>query len=157
MKRWKAITQKLRLLGRQEAGVQLAEIAIALPILLVLFAAVAEFGRFFYTDLTLGKATRAGARYLSTKQLTADEINSAKSLMICGDPSVNSVCDNPVVPGLTPAMVKVTPTSGIPNTVTVEIENYQFEPIFDLGALAHNDLSLRVNITPATTMKYLLN
>lgn len=157
MKRWKAITQKLRLLGRQEAGVQLAEIAIALPILLVLFAAVAEFGRFFYTDLTLGKATRAGARYLSTKQLTADEINNAKSLMICGDPSVNSVCDNPVVTGLKPDMVKVTPTSGIPNNVTVEIENYKFEPIFDLGALAHNDLSLRVNIRPATTMKYLLN
>jgi Flp pilus assembly protein TadG len=157
MKRWKAITHKLRLLGRQEAGVQLAEIAIALPILLVLFAAVAEFGRFFYTDLTLGKATRAGARYLSTKQLTVDEINNAKSMVICGDPSVNSVCDNPVVTGLTPAMIKVTPTSGIPNTITVEIENYQFEPIFDLGALANNDLSLRVNITPATTMKYLLN
>jgi Flp pilus assembly protein TadG len=157
MKRWKAITNKLRLLARQEVGVQLAEIAIALPVLLVLFAAVAEFGRFFYTDLTLGKATRAGARYLSTKQLTVDEINNAKSLVICGDPSVNSICANPVVTGLTPDMVKVTPTSGIPNTVTVEIENYQFEPIFDLGALAHNDLSLRVNITPATTMKYLLN
>lgn len=157
MKRWKSIARTLRLLARQEAGVQLAEIAIVLPIMLVLFAAVAEFGRFFYIDLTLGKATRAGARYLSNKQLTADEINNAKSLVICGDPAVNSTCDNPVVAGLTPDMVKVTPTSGIPNTVTVEIENYQFEPIFDLGALANSDLSLRVNISPATTMKYLLN
>ena len=157
MKRWKAITQKLRLLGRQEAGVQLAEVAIALPVLLVLFAAVAEFGRFFYTDLTLGKATRAGARYLTTKQLTVDEINKAKSLVICGDPLVASVCDNPTVTGLTPEMVNITPTSGIPNSVTVEIVGYQFEPFFDIGALAHQDLSLRLNITPATTMKYLLN
>lgn len=157
MKRWTAITHKLRLLARREAGSQLAEIAIVLPIMLVLFAGVAEFGRFFYIDLTLGKATRAGARYLSTKQLTVDEINNAKSLMICGDPAVKSVCDNPVVAGLTPTMVKVTPTSGIPNTVTVEIENYQFEPMFDLGALANEDFSLRVNISPATTMKYLLN
>ncbi len=156
MKRWNAIA-KLRLLARQEAGVQLAEIAIVLPVMLVMFAAVAEFGRFFYTDVTLGKATRAGARYLTTKQLTATEIDNAKSLMICGDPAVNSICANPIVPGLTPAKVKVTPTSGIPNTVTVEIENYQFEPMFDLGALAHKDLSLRVNISPATTMKYLLN
>jgi Flp pilus assembly protein TadG len=157
MKTWTAITRLLKSLGRDEAGVQLVELAIVLPLILVMFAAVAEFGRFFYTDLTLGKATRAGARYLSTKQLTADEINNAKSLMICGDPAVNSICDKPVVAGLTPGMVKVTPASGIPNTVTVEIENYEFEPLFDLGVLAHDDLSLKVNISPATTMKYLLN
>ena len=157
MKRWTAITRTLKSLGREEAGVQLVELAIVLPIILVMFAAVAEFGRFFYTDLTLGKATRAGARYLSTKQLNADEIGYAKSLMICGDPAVDSVCDKPVVTGLKANMIKITPTSGIPNTVTVEIENYEFEPLFDLGALAHDDLSLKVNISPATTMKYLLN
>lgn len=157
MKRGTQIIHKLRCVGRQELGSQLAEVAIALPVMLVLFGVVAEFGRFFYTDLTLGKATRAGARYLSTKQLSVDEINKAKSLVICGDASVNSICDKPVVVGLTPAMVKVTPTSGIPETVTVEIENYEYEPLFDVGALAHNDLSLRVDISPATTMKYLLN
>ncbi len=157
MRRWTPIIHKLRLLGRQEIGSQLVEIAIALPVLLVLFAAVAEFGRFFYTDLTLGKATRAGARYLSNKQLTVDEINKAKSLVICGDPAVNSVCDDPVADGLLPAMVKVTPESGIPEQITVEIENYEFKPLFDIGALAHSDLSLKTNISPATTMKYLLN
>jgi Flp pilus assembly protein TadG len=156
MKRW-ALIQKLKFVGSQERGSQLAEIAIALPVMLVLFGAVAEFGRFFYTDLTLGKATRAGARYLSTKPLTVDEINNAKSLVICGDPTVNSICDKPVVVGLTPAMVKVTPASGIPEIVTVEIQDYPYEPLFDVGALAHSDLSLRVNISPATTMKYLLN
>lgn len=157
MKRWTDITRWLKSFGREEAGVQLVELAIVLPLILVMFAAVAEFGRFFYTDLTLGKATRAGARYLSTKQLNADEINNAKSLMICGDPAVDSVCDKPVVVGLKSNMIKITPTSGIPNTVTVEIENYEFQPLFDLGALAHDDLSLKVNISPATTMKYLLN
>jgi Flp pilus assembly protein TadG len=157
MKRWTAIAHRLRSLARLESGVQLAEIAIVLPLMLVLFAAVAEFGRFFYINVTLGKATRAGARYLSTKELSPAEIDNAKSLVICGDPAVNSVCDNPIVSGLTPAMVKVTPTSGIPNTLTVEIENYQFQPIFNIGALAHSDLSLQVNISPATTMKYLLN
>ena len=151
------LIRKLRLLAGQDAGTQLAEIAIVLPVMLVLFAAVAEFGRFFYTDITLGKATRAGARYLSTKQLTTAEINNAKSLVICGDPAANSTCDTPVVSGLTPAMVKITPTGGIPNTVTVEIQNYQFQPIFNPGAYLSNDLSLEVNISPATTMKYLLN
>lgn len=157
MKTWTRITHRLKLLGRRERGSQLVEIAIAIPVLLVLFAAVAEFGRFFYTDLTLGKATRAGARYLSDKQLTATEIDRAKSLVICGDPGVNSICAKKVVPGLMPAMVKVTPTSGIPEEITVEIEDYEFEPLFDIGALAHSDLSLRTNISPATRMKYLLN
>lgn len=157
MKRWARIIQKLKFVVSQDMGSQLAEVAIALPVMLVLFGAVAEFGRFFYTDLTLGKATRAGARYLSTKPLTVDEINNAKSLVICGDPTVNSICDKPIVVGLTPAMVKVTPASGIPEMVTVEIQDYPYEPLFDVGALAHSDLSLRVNISPATTMKYLLN
>ncbi|MGI8566194.1 MAG: TadE/TadG family type IV pilus assembly protein, partial [Pyrinomonadaceae bacterium] len=33
----------------RENGTQLAELAIVLPIILVLFGATAEFGRFFYT------------------------------------------------------------------------------------------------------------
>jgi hypothetical protein len=157
MKRWTAIICKLKLFGRHDSGSQLVEIAIALPVMLVLFAAVAEFGRFFYTDLTLGKATRAGARYLSTRPLNVDEIKKAKSLVICGDETVDSVCDDPVVTGLTPSMVVITPESGIPEQVTVEIEGYEFKPLFDLGAMANNDLSLKVDIKPATTMKYLLN
>ncbi len=157
MKKWKAAIHKLELLVRHDVGSQLVEVAIALPVMLVLFGAVAEFGRFFYTDLTLGKATRAGARYLTAKPLNPVEINKAKSLVICGDPNVNSICDKPVVAGLTPEMVNITPTTGIPETVTVGIQDYEYKPLFDVGALAHNDLSLKVDISPSTTMKYLLN
>jgi Flp pilus assembly protein TadG len=51
---------------RSERGTQLVELALVLPVLLALFAATAEFGRYFYNYATLAKATRAGARYLAT-------------------------------------------------------------------------------------------
>ena len=33
---------------RDEQGVQLVELAIVIPIMLLLFAGIAEFGRYFY-------------------------------------------------------------------------------------------------------------
>jgi hypothetical protein len=45
----------------------------------------------------------------------------------------------------------------IPEKVTVNIVNYQHDPIFDLGALVNNDsLSLAIDVTPSVTMRYLL-
>ena len=58
-RRWR----RLNWLGRfrrDEQGVQLVEIAIVIPILLMLFAAVAEFGLYFYEYTTMSKAARVG-------------------------------------------------------------------------------------------------
>ena len=52
---------------RDDRGVQLVELAIVLPILLLLFAGVAEFGRYFYEYSTAAKSARLGARYLAEK------------------------------------------------------------------------------------------
>jgi hypothetical protein len=51
-----------------ERGVQLVEVAIVIPITLMLFAAVGEFGRYFYEYTTLAKAERAGARQIGCWQ-----------------------------------------------------------------------------------------
>jgi len=56
---------------RDESGVQLLEAAIVIPILLVLFGAVAEFGRYFYEYTTAAKAARVGARYLASKSVNS--------------------------------------------------------------------------------------
>ena len=50
-------------LRREERGTQLVELAIVIPLMLMLVGATAEFGRFFYTYSTLAKAARAGVRY----------------------------------------------------------------------------------------------
>jgi Flp pilus assembly protein TadG len=45
--------QWLNRFRRDEQGIQLLETAIVIPILLVMFAGVAEFGRYFYEYNTL--------------------------------------------------------------------------------------------------------
>ncbi|MDT5295965.1 MAG: hypothetical protein QOJ76_2845 [Acidobacteriota bacterium] len=143
--------------GREERGTQLVELAIVLPLLVVLFASVAEFGRYLYTYTTLAKATRSGARYLATAQDTADEDARTKNLVVYGNFGGTG---DPLLDGLTTGNVSVTrqaatPTSG--GTVKVKIDGYVFRPLFDLGALTgRKDFSLRVSVAPATTMRYLL-
>lgn len=147
-----------RLVGRfarSERGTQLVELAIVLPILLMLLAASAEFGRFFYTYQTLAKATRTGARYLMTETAAGTMDAKAKNLVVYGNQSGTGT---PVISGLSSGNIRVTRTGGsnaFPERVTVRIENYTYQPYFDLGKLIGSPtLSLRVNVSPSTTMRY---
>jgi len=136
----------------------LVEAAIVIPIFLILFAATAEFGRFFYEYTTLAKATRVGSRYISTNLLSDEEKIAAQNLVVYGTPTAG---DTPVLPGLETTHVVITPNAGsgvIPDTVTVEIVGYTYEPIFDLGMLTGiDDLSLNIDVSPSVTMRYLLD
>jgi hypothetical protein len=136
---------------------QLVEAAIVIPIFLLLFAATAEFGRFFYEYTTLAKAARSGSRYVSTNLLSIQEKNAAKNLVVYGS---TMATDTPILPGLEPAHVIITPNAGsgvIPETVTIQIVGYTYEPIFDLGLFTGvDDLSLNVDVSPSVTMRYLL-
>ena len=62
MKAHSKLMRRLSSFLRGERGTQLVELAIVLPLFVLMFAAIAEFGRFFYTYTTLAKATRVGAR-----------------------------------------------------------------------------------------------
>jgi Flp pilus assembly protein TadG len=144
---------------RDEHGVQLLELAIVLPILFVLFGAVAEFGRYFYEYTTAAKAARVGARYLADKSVTSGQnhIGPAKSLVVYGN--TNSA-GSPVLTGLDVSNVDVQYTgvvSGVPDTVTVSIINYKHQPVFDLGKLLNvTSLRLDVDVKPSVTMRFLL-
>ncbi len=158
MKRmWTKRRRGLSRFARGERGTQLVELAIVLPILLVLFGATAEFGRYFYTYVTLAKATRNGARYLATAAVKNSEDTRAKNLVIYGDPTG---AGTPILAGLTPGQIKISRSGGVPvlpETVTVEIDGYVFQPLFDLGKLTGNEaLSLNIEVRPSTTMRYLL-
>lgn len=79
-------------LARRDKGSATVELALVFPILLLLFVGTAELGRLFYTYTTLAKATKTGARYLSTAiDLTSsdeDKVTACKlkaqSLVVCG-------------------------------------------------------------------------
>ena len=153
-------TKQRGLIGRfvrEDKGTQLIELAIILPVMLMMMAATAEFGRFFYTYTTLAKATRAGARYLATSAVKSTEDTRARNLIVYGDTTGEG---NAVVSGLTEQNVRIVRTGGVPvlpETVTVEIDSYTYTPIFDLGKITgQKNLSLNIEVSPSTTMRYLL-
>jgi len=145
---------------RDEKGVQLIETAIVVPIMLVLFAGVAEFGSFFYEYTTLSKASRVGARYLASKCRNSETINYgtiAKNIVVYGNPGGTG---DAILEGLSVDNIEITylgGSTGVPHTVTVGIVGYPHEPIFDLGGLLNNDdFSLAIDVKPSATMRYLL-
>ena len=154
-------SRRLLWLGRfrsDERGVQLLETAIVIPILLVLFGAVAEFGRYFYEYTTVAKAARVGARYLASKSVsTGNHVAEAKNLVVYGNIAGTGT---PVLPGLTAANVDVQyigGTAGVPDLVKVSIISYQHQSIIDLGKMLNNNsLSTNVDVKPSVTMHFLL-
>ncbi len=152
--------QWLNRFRRDERGVQLVELAIVLPILCLLFGAVAEFGRYFYEYTTVAKGARTGARYLVSKSITSNVTNweaNAKNIVVYGNTAGTG---DPILPGLSTANVDVQyqgGTAAIPETITVSIINYQHQPLFDIGALLKTPaLSMEVDVKPSVTMRYLL-
>jgi hypothetical protein len=155
------IFQKLHRFIRHDKGAALAELAIMLPFLLLLVAAISEFGRFFQTYTTLAKSTRAAARYLSNHPFDGAQ-GQARSLAVCGQLSCTG--QNPLAPGLSDDNICIESTGTAPNyeTVTVSIGGscataYNFRPVFDIGALLNTNFIFRPAIRPSTTMYYMLN
>ena len=141
---------------RDERGSQLVELAIVIPILLVLLGATAEFGRFFHTYTTLLKGTRAAARSL-VSQPPGEGTVAARNLVVYGNTAGTGT---PIASGLTTANIKITPSAngaGLTQTQTVEIENFTYVPLFDLGKLTKSStLSLSVNVGAKSTMRQLV-
>lgn len=145
---------------RREKGSQIVELAIALPIMLILLAGATEFARFFYTYATLTNAVRAGARHACKWKV--DEpwtFPETSKLVVYGDYSDTS--QGPILPGLTTSNVVITangPSENNIDSVTVKIVNYKYQPLFDLGKLTGiPSLSLNININASATMHQLFN
>jgi len=147
----------LNRLFKNEGGTQLVELAIVVPIFLVLFGATAEFGRYFYEYTTLAKASRAGARYLATSYGNSTEDTKAKNIVVYGNAAGNG---SPILSGLTAGNVVISRQGGVgclPQTVKVQITNFKHVPIFDLGKLTKiSGLSTNVDVKPSVTMRFLL-
>ncbi|HEU4594461.1 MAG TPA: TadE/TadG family type IV pilus assembly protein [Pyrinomonadaceae bacterium] len=153
MRRTKALPSGLRRFARCERGTQLVELAIVLPVMLVLFGATAEFGRFFYTYTTLSKATRSATRYLTVEPLGGSD-EQAANLVVYGNTAGTG---DPLVAGLTTDHVDITRNGGsssMPEFITVSIEGFTYQPLFDLGALVGSEsISLNIDVSPSTTMR----
>jgi hypothetical protein len=151
---------RVRRFLKKERGTQILELAIALPVMLIMLAAVGEFGRFFYTYSALDNAVRAGARHACKWERNASwTFNETSNLVVYGDYSDTS--NGPILPGLSTTNVVVQPNGPSVNnidSVTVKIVNYRYTPLFDLGALIGvPSLSLNIPMNASATMHQLYN
>jgi Flp pilus assembly protein TadG len=152
------LLKKICFLRRNDEGVQLVELAIVLPVLLLLFGAAAEFGRYYYEYTTLAKANRAAARYLVTARTDGTDDLAAKNLVVYGNVAGTG---NKVLSRLDVANVKITRTPAntcVPTTITVEIINFSHSSILKLDTLTKNSsASLDLPVKPSVTMRYLIS
>jgi Flp pilus assembly protein TadG len=112
-------------------GAALVELALILPMLLLLTFITTEFGRAIYQYNTITKSVRDAARYLSM-YAPGTHIAEAQNLIVYGS---TAATDAPLVLGLSTANVAapVWSTMGmnpVINTVTVRVTNYCFRPLF---------------------------
>ncbi len=154
------IKKGLRFL-RTEGGTQTIEFAFVFPCLILLFAGTTELGRLFYTYNSLAKATRAGARYLSSVSNVSTSTAASKNVVLCGNPAGCGGQNQPsiILPNLSATNVVVTPPAttgtGI-KYVTVSISNYSYSPVvFNLSAMTGGNFTIPINVS--TTMRYMHN
>lgn len=148
--------------SHHERGLQIVEMAMVMPIFMLLMAGIVELSWYFYTYSTLSRATRAGAAYIYSKPFDSAEILKAKYLVLCGDMTNCNSPKKPMVDGLTLSNIDVSLAGTAPNrTVTVKIINYSFSSggVFDLQNLGQN-LTWNTSVTKinaATTLRYIGN
>lgn len=159
---WREFLRKIRCFRRNESGVQLVEVTIVLPIFLMLFAAVAEFGRYFYEYTTLAKSSRTAVRFLVTARTNGADDSTAANLVVYGNTTGSG---DPLLTGLDPLNVKITRRDadgnemeggGVPATVTIEIINFKHTSLLKLGELTNSSATAEVDVRPSVTMRYLL-
>jgi len=115
---------------RSQRGVAVVELALVIPMLVLLMLIVTELGRAVMQYNTLAKSVRDGARYL-TMQLPGTKLTEARNLVVYGNTAGTG---SPLVAGLTGAHVP-NPTwqtaGALPeiNTVTIRVSGFSFSPM----------------------------
>ncbi len=106
-------------LRRRERGSAIVELALVITMLMILFSAVFEFGRFYYSRLTLQHAVREAARFAVTGNVLNDvqgnpmtRVASIKQVILDKalglNVDVNQISINPPGGGLPGEVVNIT-------------------------------------------------
>lgn len=166
MKRLSLTTKKENLRVRQK-GAAAVEFAIVISLLVLIIGGIIEFGRVLWYLDALTKATRDGARFISSVSVgqvgslavaatTPDDCNSYSP--VTADRLVYCAAVAAYLPGFTIGNVAVSCDGGsctdniAPNYVTVAITGYSV----DFGSLFSIPLPAGLwALTPHTTMRYM--
>lgn len=112
--------------SRNERGVAAVELALLMPIFLLIGYATAEYGRALYQFNILSKSVRDGAQYLArfgtvagVMSPTAAQLTVARNLVVYGAPTSTG---STLLPGMTTANVTITPVAVAPSITANYIE-----------------------------------
>jgi len=101
--------------ARVQSGQSLVEIALVLPVLLLLLVGIIEIGRFSYYSILVANAARAGAQYGAQDVTTAFDTNGIKTAARKdGQVAGINLRVNPIVQqcGCSPAALGACPAAG---------------------------------------------
>jgi len=121
---------------RRQGGNALIEFALAFGFLFPILTGTFQFGYAFFIYNELQNAVRNGARHAAFKTYDSGSatpssafLNSVRNTVVYGDPDGGTV---PVVPSLTTSNVNLTVTlaGGVPDMMTVSIQNYSLNAFF---------------------------
>lgn len=126
---------RLSRFARNERGTAMVEMAIVLPLIILFFLGMIDFGRaiFLYNNLT--NAAREGARFGASQ--VGSSLPSASAIQDTTRARIVSFSGAAVDPTAT---ITASPT---PSTITVSIANYSFDPITPLPMVS----TLKLNVT----------
>ena len=77
--------------GRAERGAALVELAVVIPLLVLILVGTVDFARVFYTTMELTNAARAGAQYGGTKLSNSANSAAIQSYAISAAPDIAPV------------------------------------------------------------------
>jgi len=132
---------RLSKLFRREDGAAMVEMAIVLPIFLLLVWGVIDFGRLLFTANSMATAVREGARQAA---VMADPVASQAVVKARVEAAFTSFGS----PALTDAEISVD-VALVPGSVIVKVTNYPWPTITPLASL----LGANINITRQATFR----
>ncbi len=145
------------ILPEQQRGAAIVEFALVLTVMLLITAGIFEFGRAFQHYDALAKATRDGARYMSTATkatINSVAVGNAKDLVVTEANAAN------LSPVLTTGEVHVTCTPAAcadgtaPTDIQVSISGYSIT-IGGVMPFVSGTKFTGVTLAPHTTMRYM--
>jgi Flp pilus assembly protein TadG len=141
-----------------QRGAAIVEFAIVLSLMLLITAGIFEFGRAFQYYDALAKATRDGARYMSTvpnATISSVAVSNAKDLVVAAANAAN------LSPTLTTGDVVVTCTPAAcadgtaPADIEVSISGYSINIGGVMPFVSGTTSYTGVTLAPHTTMRYM--
>lgn len=127
---------------RHAKGAVMIELALVLPLILLLFLGAIHFGYLFYLYNGLEKSVRDGARYAASRtyvyQRPAEFRQVVERAVVYGSQTSNTPLVDGLDFGANQVLIELIPDNGTrPERVRVSIQNYQYPGIlnFLLGGI----------------------